>query len=70
MRSAAAVQQDLEGAQLLVDDGGLRAVQEAEACHHMPQHRHNHLIIQHHLQHKSSADRLLTPTANDLNGWY
>ena len=38
MRSAAAVQQDLEGAQLLVDDGGLCAVQEAEACQHMPQH--------------------------------
>ena len=38
MCSAAAVQQDLEGAQLLVDDGGLRIVQEAEACYHIAQH--------------------------------
>lgn len=38
MCSAAAVQQDLEGAQLLVDDGGLRVVQEAEACYHIAQH--------------------------------
>ena len=46
---AAAVQQDLGGAQLLVDDGRLSAVQEAEACHHIPQHGQNHLVVQHHL---------------------
>lgn len=38
VRPAAAVQQDLHRAQLLVNDRGLRAVQEAETRHHMLQH--------------------------------
>ena len=49
MGSAAAIQQDLGGAQLLMKDRGLCTVQEVETSHHVPQHGHNHLIVQHHL---------------------
>ena len=70
MRSAAAVQQDLEGAQLLVDDGWLRAVQEVEASHHVPQHRHNHLVIQHHLPQEPPTESLLIPNINELHHWW
>ena len=38
VRSAAAVQQDFGGAQLLVDYGWLCTVQEAQACYDVPQH--------------------------------
>lgn len=55
VRSAAAVQQDFGRAQLLLDDGWLCTVQEAQACYHMPQHRHNHLVVQHHLFHPETC---------------
>ena len=49
MGSAAAIQQYLGGAQLLVEDRWLCTVKKVEASHHIAQHGYYHLIVQHHL---------------------